>query len=338
MVIGIVGCGGIARAHIRALSLIKSVKALSFYDVSKDNMQQLSELSAVPVMFCSGLNELAIRSDGFIICTPNNLHVSLAEEVLKYKRIPFVCEKPLSTDLESARRLEDIAPDNSIISFNYRYNRIVQKIREVINNRRLGEVNFFCAEFNKNSALTRQQVTWRDSANQNKSSGALGDLSCHLLDLFCTLTADTIRTAELKVVKGTRVVTKNDGPVEVDDNGYVFGRSERGAFFRIRASKSEEAGHLGLHISLVLDRGEIRYSTVNENSLFLSLFDAPGVEEITFENSKQLSDPPRELPYWSDSFYHMLQDWCHSLQGVGHTDVLPELSAGLHIQKVMEAF
>ncbi|EAW3947067.1 dehydrogenase, partial [Salmonella enterica] len=31
--------------------------------------------------------------------------------------------------------------------------------------------------------------------------------------------------------------TKSDGQVEVDDNGYVMGSSEKGAYFRVHASK-----------------------------------------------------------------------------------------------------
>ncbi|EAN2572375.1 Gfo/Idh/MocA family oxidoreductase [Salmonella enterica] len=42
------------------------------------------------------------------MCTPNHLHVSVAEEVLRYKQLPFMCEKPLSTDLNSAQYLQEI--------------------------------------------------------------------------------------------------------------------------------------------------------------------------------------------------------------------------------------
>ncbi|WP_350306494.1 Gfo/Idh/MocA family protein [Photorhabdus viridis] len=338
MIIGIIGCGGVAQAHVHALSQIESVTELAFYDINDYNMCQLSELTTRPVKFCTTLAELAQKSDGFIICTPNNLHVSLAEEVLKHKQIPFVCEKPLSTHLASARRLAELAPCNSIVSFNYRYNRIIQNLVQVKNDRELGKLHFFSAEFNKNSALTRNHLTWRDSAQQSKSSGALGDLSCHLLDLFCLLSDDTINTNNLRIAKGTRVGTKDDGLVEVDDNGYIFGHACGGAYFRIKASKSDEADKLGLHFNLVFDRGEIRYSTQNKNRLFLTLFNQIGVEDVTFSDAKILSDPPRELPYWSDSFYHLLQDWCLALKGKPHTVSLPTLSAGLHIQEIMEAF
>lgn len=125
-------------------------------------------------------------------------------EWLRYKQLPFVCEKPLSTDLNSARYLQEIAPKSSIVSFNYRYNPVIDMIMRLRNEKKLGELHFFSAEFNKNSALTRHHLTWRDSAQQSKSSGALGDLSCHLLDLFCFIGESPVVVHGIKTVKGTR--------------------------------------------------------------------------------------------------------------------------------------
>lgn len=338
MIIGIVGCGGIARAHVYALSFNKLVTGLALYDVSEDNMRELSEISALPVTRCQHLKQLAEMSQGFVICTPNHLHVSVAEEVLRYKPIPFVCEKPLSTDLSSARYLKTIAPEGSIVSFNYRYNRVIDTIMQLIKDRELGDLHFFSAEFNKNSALTRHHLTWRDSAQQSKSSGALGDLSCHLLDLFCFIGESPVVLNRIRTVKGTRVSEKSDGLVEVDDNGYVMGCSEKGAYFRIHASKSETGQNLGLHMQIVFEKGEIRYTTHQENSLLLSLFNEIGTETIGFDGVKRLPDPPRELAFWSDSFIHLHDDWCALVKHGTSTPMLADLSSGIHIQEIIEAF
>lgn len=73
MIIGIVGCGGIARAHVNALCLNPLVTGLALYDVNPDNVRQLSEISSLPVTNCQDLEQLAGVSQGFIICTPNHL-------------------------------------------------------------------------------------------------------------------------------------------------------------------------------------------------------------------------------------------------------------------------
>ncbi|SQR97179.1 putative dehydrogenase [Escherichia coli] len=91
-----------------------------------------------------------------------------------------------------------------IVSFNYRYNPVIDMIMRLRNEKKLGELHFFSAEFNKNSALTRHHLTWRDSSQQSKSSGALGDLSCHLLDLFCFIGESPVVVHGIKTVKGTR--------------------------------------------------------------------------------------------------------------------------------------
>ncbi|HEA8602232.1 TPA: gfo/Idh/MocA family oxidoreductase, partial [Escherichia coli] len=162
-------------------------------------------------------------------------------------------------------------------------------------------------------------------------------LSCHLLDLFCFIGESPVVVHGIKTVKGTRVGTKSDGQVEVDDNGYVMGSSEKGAYFRVHASKSETDQNLGLHIQLVFENGEIRYSTHHENRLLLILFNDTNTETIGFDALKRLPDPPRELPFWSDSFIHLHDDWC-ALIKYGHSSPkLADLSSGLHIQEIIEA-
>nr|WP_251282692.1 hypothetical protein [Escherichia coli] len=132
--------------------------------------------------------------------------------------------------------------------------------------------------------------------------------------------------------------TKSDGQVEVDVYGYVMGSSEKGAYFRVHASTSETDHYLGLHIQLVFQNGEIRYSTHQENRLLLILFYVTNTETIGFDALKRLPDPPRELPFWSASFIHLHHDWC-ALIIYGHSSPkLADLSSGLHIQEIIQAF
>jgi glucose-6-phosphate 3-dehydrogenase len=338
MIIGIVGCGGIAKAHIRALSLIRDMDGLILYDANKESANRLREMSKIPAVVSGNISDLARQSDGFIVCTPNNLHLPVIAEVLNHKFIPCVCEKPLASDFTSARRISEITHPSSIVSFNYRYNLIVKKILDLIKRESLGKLNYFSAEFNKSSAITRNHITWRDSSQQRNSSGALGDLSCHLLDLFCALSSQRISLDSLKISKGTRIKTKSDGAVEVDDNGYVFGTGDQGTVFRIKASKAEREASLGFHLNLAFDEGEIFYSTQSPKNLSLHRFGDMEVYEVPIDDQRLLPDPEKELPFWSDSFFYMLKEWCEEVKGGATGERLPRISSGLHVQEVIEAF
>lgn len=52
--------------------------------------------------------------------------------------------------------------------------------------------------FLKNSALKRKQFTWRDDCSSKLSSGALGDLGIHLLDLSLYLTESNVEFETVK--------------------------------------------------------------------------------------------------------------------------------------------
>lgn len=142
----------------------------------------------------------------------------------------------------------------------------------------------------------------------------------------------------LKISKGNRIKTKSNGVVEVDDNGYVFGTGDKGTVFRIKASKAERESCLGLHLNLAFDKGEIFYSTQRPRKLSLHRFGDMDVDEVSIDDRRLLPDPEKELPFWSDSFFYMLKDWCEEVREGGINEHLPRISSGLHVQEIIEAF
>ena len=302
MNVGIIGCGNIALAHAKALAQIEMVETLILFDRDNNQMDNIEKNVDVNVVKAKQLEDLAIKSDAFIVCTPNNLHKSMIEKIIKIKAIPFVCEKPLAASIDDAKTIMNIAPRNSIVSFNYRYNHILKSLKKYTKDNDLGECLFFSAKFNKNSAIVRNNITWRDEAGQNSSSGALGDLSCHLLDFLCWLNDDIIDYKSIKIAKGTRIKKKQGLKVNVDDNGFVLGRSKKGMIFNIKASKSEKDEALGLHLHMIYRTKEILFSTVNTDYFIVRDMDDLNNKIISTKKEQCITDPERELPYWSDSF------------------------------------
>ncbi|RDH41488.1 Gfo/Idh/MocA family protein [Zooshikella ganghwensis] len=334
MNIGIIGCGNIAQAHVKSLSILSQVKKIILFDVNKENIEKLLTLSERITQEAKSIKELALSSDAFIVCTPNNLHLKVIEEVLNYNKIPFLCEKPIASTLGESNKVLDIAPEKSIICFNYRFNYIISYIKSYVDSSNLGKCLYFSAEFNKDSALVRKNITWRDQSAQSLSSGALGDLSCHLLDTMCWITNSKINLNSISFTRGTRVKTKQGNKVEVDDNGYIFGHSIDETYFRIKASKSDES-NLGLHFNIVFEKAEINYTTSHSDCIKVKRMNQVSEEIIKIDAKRKIEDPLRELPYWSDSFINIHEKWLDiMLHGEKHC--LPTIKDGIHIQEVID--
>ncbi|MCV7863068.1 hypothetical protein ODQ46_21155, partial [Escherichia coli] len=70
--------------------------------------------------------------------------------------------------------------------------------------------------------------------------------------------------------------TKSDGQVEVDDNGYVMGSSEKGAYFRVHASKSETDHNLGTVAKLAMRQPFVLFKGLTFQKLCLPGAFRPG--------------------------------------------------------------
>ena len=80
-----------------------------------------------------------------------------------------------------------IAKNTNLVAsmgFNYRYLSYVKALKQLIQNEELGEIVVIRLHFKKNSAFRRTSFTWRDDFQSNRTSGALGDLGIHLIDLL----------------------------------------------------------------------------------------------------------------------------------------------------------
>ncbi|NAW52114.1 Gfo/Idh/MocA family oxidoreductase [Elizabethkingia argentiflava] len=335
MKVGIIGCGNIAKAHIAALTHIDEVSSFVLYDLDEEKMNSIASVCTLPVAKVNSLAQLAQLADCFVVCTPNSTHKNVILEVLRVRKIPFVCEKPLSSTLKDALLIAEQAPLGSMISFNYRYNYIFQNIKKYIREHQLGECLFFSAEFNKNSAIIREEFTWRDSGEEVSSSGALGDLSCHLLDMLCWIADDEFDINSIRTAKGTRVKEKKGHEVAVDDNGYILGTTHKGVLCKIKTSKSElDEESLGLYLHLICENAEIMYSTKNSRRIFVKYFNSFENELLEINQGSCLSDPQREIPFWSDSFLHMHSKWIRGIVESQY-DALPNMQNALHIQEVL---
>lgn len=111
-VIGLVGAGGISRAHMPGLLGL----AGEICDFSQDGAEMLArEFSEgpVPVTLASSLDELLSRCDIVDVATPTPTHFEIVRAALEAGR-DVICEKPMTRTSADAQALVDLAADKGL--------------------------------------------------------------------------------------------------------------------------------------------------------------------------------------------------------------------------------
>jgi predicted dehydrogenase len=115
------------------------------------------------------------KIDAVILCVPSNLSFEIGKEVMKNK-INLLVEKPLGVNLIQAKRLHDISIKNKVVlktGYNLRFDNGVEKIKEILKKKMIGEIYFSKIEYVNGAA----------KSNTN-DIGCLRDLGSHIVNLF----------------------------------------------------------------------------------------------------------------------------------------------------------
>jgi predicted dehydrogenase len=128
------------------------------------------------------------------ICTPNHLHAELAAQGLEAGK-HVVCEKPLATSVEDARRLADLAKDGAPVAavpFVYRYYPTVHEARQRIASGESGAVHLIHGTYLQDWLLSPDDDNWRVEAELGGASRAFADIGSHWCDLAEFVTGQRI--------------------------------------------------------------------------------------------------------------------------------------------------
>lgn len=120
------------------------------------------------------------------ICTPNHLHVPLAEAALAAGK-HVICEKPLATDLAGAERLVGAATSArriATVPFVYRYYPTAREARARVADGDLGPLHLLHGTYLQDWLLTERDYNWRVDAELGGASRAFADIGSHWCDLM----------------------------------------------------------------------------------------------------------------------------------------------------------
>src|SRR4051794_29123161 len=119
------------------------------------------------------------------ICTPNHLHLPLAEAALAAGK-HVICEKPLAVDDRGAEEMVDAAAASGLttaVPFVYRYYPTVREARERIRTGITGPIRLIHGGYLQDWLLKATDDNWRVDETLGGASRAFADIGSHWCDL-----------------------------------------------------------------------------------------------------------------------------------------------------------
>jgi len=222
----------------------------------------------------------AARADGIeavAIVTPNHMHAPVADAFLD-AGIHIICDKPLTTTLEEARRLRDKARTSGLIfavTYNYSGYPLVRHARAMVQGGELGAIRIVQVEYPQDwltdplEAAGQKQADWRTDPARAGAGGCVGDIGTHAYQLAHFVTGmmpEQILAEATIFVPGRRV----------DDNVQILLRYGNGARGALWASQVAPGNDNGLRLRIFGEKGGLDWRQEQPNLLTWSpLGDAP---------------------------------------------------------------
>lgn len=225
---GLVGAGGIAQTYAQVFKAIDDARLVAVADVRAEAARAMAESSG-----CASFDThepLADKDlvDAVLVCTPPSTHAAICEYFLS-RKVPVLCEKPLSTDSATARSLVQLAEKNGTLftmASKFRYTEDVVRAKSIMESGILGEIILF-----ENAFTSRVDMSNRwNSKSQLSGGGVLIDNGTHSVDIIRYFLGPI---AEVMAVEGKRVQG-----LQVEDTARIFVKSQSGVMGSIDLSWS----------------------------------------------------------------------------------------------------
>ena len=291
--VGIVGTGGIAKAHGRACKELECAELFAICDISEEALHRYAEAFGVKRLYRDLDKMLASEDlDIAVIANWGAFHAETGIQIVKSRRVKAVlCEKPFTSNAAEAEQFVNAAKANGVLvaeAFKFRHHPMHLKAKELVDAGEIGEVktvrSTFCTGGRGGGPETRRpEMNWR--FNKAKGGGSIYDLGC-----YCIHHARFVFNAE-----PVTVFAIQQWGIEVDDAMYILLTfpGERTAQISVgfNSSNAQYAEICGTEGMLRLDRiwnNEDRPVSIEKHTV-------DGLEAIEFEPVFQFTNQLRHL-------------------------------------------
>jgi len=282
--IGMIGCGNIARAHLRGYQE-NGAEIVAFTDINHDLAAEFS--AKIKNSSCFDNFRKLIDSgtvNAVSICSPPVAHEEAAVYALKHK-VHVLCEKPLAHDVESAKRIVAAADRSGALlmtAFRHRFLPAIEKMRGLINDGTIGQPvffhNIFCgpAPGMRNKWFSKKEIA---------GGGCLVDTSSHSVDIFRFLIGE--------IVEQSAVTHGHWAETGVEDAGILTLKSENGCLGSLISAWVAGVG--AAHVSVMGEKGVLLYDYTKPAELKLQVTGNPEPNIIPVQKSDGFKEEIRHF-------------------------------------------
>jgi predicted dehydrogenase len=220
--VGLIGTGGIGRAHAQAAAGLTAGVLAAVADVDPAAAAAVGAEHDVPVLPPEALADPG-RFDLVVVASPPSTHLDVVEPLLR-AGVPVMCEKPIAVDLATARQLADVAAQTGTpltMATKFRFVDDVARTRQLITTGALGDVLKVEVTF-----AGRVDMAGRWNSDRSVAGGGvLIDNATHGVDLVHHLVGDLV---EIATVHG-----RPGQAVDVEDSSTLLGRTASGVLGQV---------------------------------------------------------------------------------------------------------
>lgn len=174
------------RVHLEALRRVEGVEVVAIVGRQLESAKRLGAGFGVENAETDYRKVLLDESlDAVHICTPNAMHFQMAKDALLAGK-HVLCEKPLSTTVEEAEELVNLARERKLrncVCHNLRYYPMVQQMRRMREDGDLGRVLVVQGTYSQDWLLYDTDWNWRIDAGAGGALRTMADVGTHWFDM-----------------------------------------------------------------------------------------------------------------------------------------------------------
>lgn len=213
--VGLVGCGGVAHMHARALKRIKQAEIKAVVDIDERKARLFAEKYKIKRYYKS-LTTMLEKEDiqAVSILTPPQSHAELAIEAMTAGKHVLV-EKPMCITLKEAETMVSVSERNNVKLFPIEqvvFTPVVQRAMKLIKSGKVGEINSIHVYMSVATLLSHFSRGNLPKWIYSLPGGIYGELIPHALYTSLILLGEHVKEIHVSYLKEEREELKNVCP------------------------------------------------------------------------------------------------------------------------------